>query len=77
MVPISGYHIEKEQVNHRGWKAISAEKIVHSDILLTETQDAQNPPAGLIYRVFFFIFSLFQVPYLPLKLSDSNKLGGF
>ena len=28
------------------------------------------------YRV-FFIFPLFEVPYLPLKLSDSNKLAGF
>ena len=25
----------------------------------------------------FFIFSLFEVPYLPLNFSDSNKLSGF
>ena len=25
----------------------------------------------------FFILPLFEVPYLPLKSSDSNKLGGF
>ena len=30
-----------------------------------------------ISRVFFFISPLFEVPYLPLKLSDSNKLSGF
>ena len=60
---------------NRAWERL--EKAEHEREGNITSPNIENYKERVIYRVFFYFFPICEVPYLPLKLSVSNKLSAF